>query len=448
MIASAQPLTARAVFNQSWPIMLANAVAPVVGLVDTLVIGRFVGTQALAGIGLGAVIYGIVYWGFGFLRMSTAGLTAQDDGADNLAGVQGHILRAIPLGLLIGALVFALQLLLLPATFAIFTAPPELEGSAASYIQARLWGLPATLGTIALMGWFVGISRAGLALQLQIVLNLVNIILSPLFVIVFGARLYGVGLASAVAEWAGLLMGLMLMRRAFIRRGGLQSGVVTRANLLDPVQLKRLGIANSNIFIRTLMLTLGFNFFGNAAASEGALFMAANHIHMQLITMSALVLDAFAHTAEAVTGAAYGARDQRRFNRAVQLTTKFSALFALGIGALIWLGGPLLIDLLSVDPAVREMARTYLPYAALAPVIGFGAYQMDGIFIGTIRTAEMRNAGLMAVALYIGAHFLIVPSFGNAGIWLAFLFYYAVRALTLIIYYPRITAHFSGSKAA
>ena len=448
MIASAQPLTARAVFNQSWPIMLANAVAPVVGLVDTLVIGRFVGTQALAGIGLGAVIYGIVYWGFGFLRMSTAGLTAQDDGADNLAGVQGHILRAIPLGLLIGALVFALQLLLLPATFAIFTAPPELEGSAASYIQARLWGLPATLGTIALMGWFVGISRAGLALQLQIVLNLVNIILSPLFVIVFGARLYGVGLASAVAEWAGLLMGLMLMRRAFIRRGGLQSGVVTRANLLDPVQLKRLGIANSNIFIRTLMLTLGFNFFGNAAASEGALFMAANHIHMQLITMSALVLDAFAHTAEAVTGAAYGARDQRRFNRAVQLTTKFSALFALGIGALIWLGGPLLIDLLSVDPAVREMARTYLPYAALAPVIGFGAYQMDGIFIGTIRTAEMRNAGLMAVALYIGAHFLIVPSFGTAGIWLAFLFYYAVRALTLIIYYPRITAHFSGSKAA
>ncbi len=428
--------------------MLANAGAPVVGLVDTLVIDRFVGTQALAGIGLGAVIYGIVYWGFGFLRMSTAGLTAQDDGADNLAGVQGHILRAIPLGLLIGALVFALQLLLLPATFAIFTAPPELECSAASYIQARLWGLPATLGTIALMGWFVGISRAGLALQLQIVLNLVNIILSPLFVIVFGARLYGVGLASAVAEWAGLLMGLMLMRRAFIRRGGLQLGVVTRANLLDPVQLKCLGIANSNIFIRTLMLTLGFNFFGNAAASEGALFMAANHIHMQLITMSALVLDAFAHTAEAVTGAAYGARDRWRFNRAVQLTTKFSALFALGIGALIWLGGPLLIDLLSVDPAVREMARTYLPYAALAPVIGFGAYQMDGIFIGTTRTAEMRNAGLMAVALYIGAHFLIVPSFGTAGIWLAFLFYYAVRALTLIIYYPRITAHFSGSKAA
>ncbi|MGB6230863.1 MAG: MATE family efflux transporter [Litorimonas sp.] len=439
------PLTTRHVFHQSWPIMLANAAAPVVGLVDTLMVGRFVGTSALAGIGLGAVIYGIVYWGFGFLRMSTAGLAAQDDGAGDVAGVQGHILRAVPLGLLIGTLVFAAQLLLLPAAFAVFTAAPELEAEAATYISARLWGLPATLGTIALMGWFVGISRAGLALQLQIVLNLVNIVLSPIFVIGLGAGLYGVGLASALAEWSGFAMGLWLMRREFARRGGLRPGVVSRANLLDPSQLKRLGVANSNIFVRTLTLTLGFNFFGNAAASEGSLFMAANHIHMQLITLSALVLDAFAHTAEAVTGAAYGARDRKRFDRAVRLTTRFSAGFAVLIGGLIYFGGPLLVDLLSADPAVRDMARAYLPFAALAPVIGFAAYQIDGIFIGTTRTAEMRNAGLMAVALYIGAHFALVPIFGATGIWLAFLFYYAVRALTLAVYYPRILRHIGAS---
>lgn len=444
---SSAPLTARAVFGQSWPIMLANAAAPVVGLVDTFVIGRFVGTQALAGIGLGAVIYGIVYWGFGFLRMSTAGLAAQDAGAGDIAGVQGHILRAVPLGLFIGTVVFALQMLLLPTAFAIFTASPELEAEAATYIQARLWGLPATLGTIALMGWFVGISRAGLALQLQLVLNLVNIILSPLFVIWLDAGLYGVGLASAVAEWAGFAMGLILMRREFTRRGGLQVGVITRANLLNPPQLRRLGIANSNIFVRTITLTIAFNFFGNAAASEGSLFMAANHIHMQLITMSALVLDAFAHTAEAVTGAAYGAKDRTRFNRAVALTTRFSAFFSLIIGGLIFFGGPFLIDALSVDPEVREMARTYLPYAALAPIIGFAAYQMDGIFIGTTRTAEMRNAGIAAVAIYIGAHFLLVPALGAAGIWIAFLIYYAARAVTLAIYIPRILRHLGPSQA-
>jgi MATE family multidrug resistance protein len=437
----ATPLTARAVFNQSWPIMLANAAAPVVGLVDTFVIGRFVGTQALAGIGLGAVIYSIAYWGFGFLRMSTAGLAAQNAGAGDSAGVQGHILRAVPLGLFIGLIVFAAQLILLPIAFAGFTASPELEGSASTYIQARLWGLPATLGTIALMGWFVGISRAGLALQLQLVLNLVNIILSPLFVIWLGAGLYGVGLASAVAEWSGFAMGLMLMRREFTKQGGLQSGVLTRANLLNPPQLRRLGIANSNIFIRTITLTIGFSFFGNAAASEGSLFMAANHIHMQLITMSALVLDAFAHTAEAVTGAAYGAKDRKRFNRAVALTSRFSAAFSVLLGAMIMVAGPFLIDMISDDLAVRDMARAYLPYAALAPIIGFAAYQMDGIFIGTTRTAEMRNAGIMSITLYIASHFLIVPLLGAAGIWIAFLIYYAARAAALAVYAPRILRH-------
>ena len=438
---TAHHLTARMVFGQSWPIMLANAAAPLVGLVDTLVVGRFVGTEALAGIGLGAVVYGVLYWSFGFLRMSTAGLAAQDDGAGNALGVQGHILRAVPLGLLIGAVVLALQAVLLPGLFSLYTAGAGLEGSAQDYIRARLWGLPAVLGTFALMGWFVGISRSGRALQLQLVLNAVNLVLSPLFVLQFGAGLYGVGLATAIAEWAGLGAGLWLMQREVTRRGGWAPGVAARAHLLDRAQLAKLGVANSNIFIRALTLTLGFNFFGNAAASEGELFMAANHIHLQLITMSAFVLDAFAHTAEAVTGAAYGARDRARFDRAVRLTTRFSFAFALALGALIWLGGPFVIDLLSVDPAVRDVGRAYLPYAALAPVIGFAAYQMDGIFIGTTRTAEMRNAGLLSVALYIAAHFALVPWLGATGIWVAFLFFYAFRAVALGLYYPRILRH-------
>lgn len=424
--------------------MLANGAAPIVGLVDTFVVGRLVGTQALAGIGLGAVIYGIVYWGFGFLRMSTAGLAAQDDGAGDVAAVQGHILRAVPLGLVIGGVVLLLQTLLLPGAFAIYTASESLEASASTYIRARLWGLPATLGTLALMGWFVGISRSHLALHMQLVLNGVNIILSPLFVISFGAGLYGVGLASALAEWIGFGAGLLLMRREFARQGGLRAAAKTRESLLNAAQLRRLGVANSNIFVRTLALTLGFNFFGNAAATEGSLFMAANHIHLQLITMGALVLDAFAHTAEAVTGAAYGARDRARFVRAVRLTTCFSAGFALILAGVFWFGGPFLIDALTPDAAVRAMARTYLPFAALVPIIGFSAYQIDGIFIGTTRTAEMRNAGLLAVAIYIAAHFILYPIMGAAGIWTAFLVYYAARALTLGLYYPRIMRHLNG----
>lgn len=424
--------------------MLANGAAPIVGLVDTFVIGRFVGTAALAGIGLGAVIYGIVYWGFGFLRMSTAGLAAQSDGQGAEADVQSHILRALPIGLAIGVFIFIIQSWLLPLAFKIYTASPDIEASATTYIQARLWGLPAALASIALMGWFVGISRAGLALGLQIVLNIVNIILSPIFVIGLGGGLYGVGLASSLAEWAGLAAGLFLAYREVKRRGGFRSEALSRKLLLAKDALSKLGVANGNIFIRTMALTLGFNFFGNAAASEGETFLAGFHILMQFITMSALILDGFAHTAEAVTGAAYGAKDRKRFDRAVRLTSEFSIFFAFICGAVIYFGGPFLIQALSQDPAVQASAMAYLPFCALAPILGFAAYQMDGIFIGTTRTVAMRNAGIVAVIIYISAHYMIYPIMGAAGIWIAFLIYYVMRAVTLGVAYPRITRHLAS----
>ena len=431
-------LTRWDVFSQSWPIMLANAAAPVVGFVDTFVIGRYAGTTALAGIGLGAVIYGVVYWGFGFLRMSTAGLAAQADGAEDQTAVQAHLMRAVPLGITIGLLVFITQFFLMALAFKIFTASETIEGAAATYIRARLWGLPATLGSIALMGWFVGISRSGRALHMQIVLNAVNIILSPIFVITFGWGLYGVGIASAIAEWFGLAAGLLLAWSEIKSRGGLITGNLTKAVLLKASALKKLGVTNTNIFIRTMALTVGFSFFGNAAASEGEVFLAGNHILLQFITMTALILDGFAHTTEAVAGAAYGAKSRRRFDRAVRLTTEFSVVFALLIGATIYLFGPLFIDLITQDPLVRESARKYLPFCALAPVLGFMAWQLDGVFIGVTRTKAMRNAGIAAVLIYLGLHYLLEPRFGGAGIWMAFLSYYVARALTLAVAYPGI----------
>ncbi len=431
-------LTRKNVFSQSWPIMLANAAAPIVGLVDTFVIGRYSTTAALAGIGLGAVIYGIAYWGFGFLRMSTAGLAAQSDGADDQSAVQAHLFRAVPLGLLIGTLIFLSQAFLLAGAFKIFTASATIESSAATYIGARLWGLPATLASIALMGWFVGISRSQLALKMQLILNAVNILLSPIFVITLGWGLWGVGIASAIAEWCGLGAGLWLAYTEIKRRGGLQKQAFKRDTLLNAQDIRKLGVTNSNIFIRTLSLTVGFSFFGNAAAAQGVIFLAGYHILMQFITMIALVLDAFAHTAEAVTGAAYGAKDRKRFDKAVRLTSEFSCLFALLICIAIFFLGPHFIGLLTKDADVIASAQTYLPYCALAPVIGFAAWQLDGIFIGTTKTREMRNAGIAAVLIYLGIHHLIEPVLGEHGIWIAFLSYYVARALTLAVYYPSI----------
>jgi len=418
--------------------MLANAAAPFVGFVDTFVIGQFSSTTALAGIGLGAVIYALFYWGFGFLRMSTAGLTAQSDGQNNVKDIQAHLFRAVPLGIFIGLIIFTLQAFILLGLFKIFTASAPIEAAARDYITARLWGLPAYLGGIAMMGWFVGLGEAGRALTMQIWLNLVNIILSPVFVIIFGWGIFGVGIATAIADWAGLTAGVVLAAKELRKRGGLNRDVLTRKVLLAWDDVKKLGVSNINIFIRTIAMTIGFSFFGNAAAGQGETFLAGYHILMQFVTVIALVLDGFAHTAEATVGAAFGARDRKAFDRAVKLTNEFSCVFAILCFAAVILLGPVLINLLTPDDAVRLSANTYLIFCALAPVVGFAAWQLDGIFIGTTQTAAMRNSAIIAVIIYLSAHYLITPHLGPSGIWIAFLIYYIARWVTMLPAYPAI----------
>ncbi len=427
------------------PIMLANAGAPLVGFVDTWVVGNYVqeagsavGREALASIGLGAVIFGIFYWGFGFLRMSTAGLSAQADGAGDQKSVQAHLFRAVPMGFAIGVIIVLLQGVLIHGILQFFPAESAVASGAREYLHARIWGLPATLSSIALMGWFIGLARPGRALQMQIVLNVINAPLSLLFVVKFGWGLSGVGYASAIAEWCGLLAGLILAMGEIKSRGGFDRLATRLLVLLDLVALKKLATANGNIFIRTVALTLGFTFFARAAADQGTTFLAAHTVLMQFITMIALVLDSFANVAEARVGSAYGARNKARFDRAVRLTFEFSFVFAVLCGFAIYIFGPPVIDIMTVDAAVRASAKTYLPYCALVPVLGFAAWQLDGIFIGITRTAAMRNAGVAAVLIYLLAHYTLEPRLGGAGVWAAFLIYYLARAVTMLPAWPAI----------
>lgn len=443
MSADAADLTRLKVIAMAVPIMLANAAGPLVGLIDTAVIGQLGDKTALAAIGLGAVIYGIFYWGFGFLRMSTAGLTAQADGAGDHGAVQAHLARAVPLGLLIGLFIFAAQGLLLALLIKIYPSEPEVESLARQYLSIRLWGLPATLAGIALMGWFIGLGRPKWALLMQVVLNLINAALSVIFVLHLGFGVAGVALASVMAEWSGLIAGLILAGLEIRRRGGLRRDALTRKDLLDTGALTKLGVTNSNIFIRTVAMVIGFQFFAWQAANQGATYLAGNHILLQFINMIALVLDSFAHVAEAATGAAFGAKNLKRFKRAVRLTTEFAIVFAMLSSIAALLLGPLVIDLMTLNAEVRASAKTYLPYCALVPLAGFAAWQLDGIFIGTTQTGAMRNASIAATLIYIAAHFALYPIFGAAGIWLAFLLYYLARAATLAFGYPAILRQLS-----
>ena len=435
------PLSRGEVFSQSWPIMLANAAAPLAGLVDTFVIGRFVGAQALAGIGLGAVIFSIAYWAFSFLRMSTTGLAAQAIGSHDEDAVQAHLARAVPLGFGLGWLLILAQIPLIYGAFLIFTGSEAAETSARTYIQARFWGLPAILPSMALMGWFIGLGLSRSALVMQLVVNFINIPLSILFVVSFGWGLHGVGLATSLSEWAGLIAGLGIARHYINKRGGFRPYIFGRKSLLNFAAIRELGVANGNIFIRTAALTIGFSFFGNAAASQGDMFLAGNHILLQFITIIAFVLDSFANVAEARAGAAYGAKNRMQFDRAVRLTSEFSALFAIAAAIFIFVLGPSLIDLMTPDAGVRASAKTYLEFCALVPILGFAAWELDGIFIGVTRTKAMRNASVLALGFYLAAHFMLEPYLGPSGIWIAFLCYYVFRALTLAVYFPAIRAH-------
>lgn len=424
-------LTRRTVFIGAVPIMLANALAPIVSLVDIWVVGNFMGKAALAAIVLGASLFSLFYWGFGFLRMSTSGLSAQADGAKDQRAVQAHLLRAVPIGFCIGLCIFVLQTFILGALFTFFPAEEEVLAQAHVYLSARLWGLPASLAGIALMGWFIGLARPKWALYMQVVLNVVNAPLSILFAVGFGWGVFGVGIASALAEWCGLLAGLSFAVLEIKKRGGFDRTLLRIRSLLDVAALKALGSANGNIFIRTMALNFGFLFFMRAATQQGTVFLAGFGVLMQFITMSALVLDSFANVAEAHVGAAYGAKNEVRFNTAVRLTTQSSYFFAALCSLMVFAIGPFVIDVLTNAPDVRQSARDYLPYCALVPILGAGAWQLDGIFIGITRTAAMRNAGVVAVAIYLCVHYLLVP-FGGAGIWLAFLVYYVARALTML----------------
>ncbi len=425
-------LTRKTVFLGAVPIMLANGLAPIVSLVDIWVVGNYIGKTALAAIGLGTVIFGLFYWGFGFLRMSTSGLSAQADGAGDRRGVQAHLFRALPMGLCIGLIILALQYWLLGAVLSFFPAEDTVHHGARTYLHARLWGLPATLASLALMGWFIGLARPKRALYMQIALNLINAPLSVLLVVKFDMGIYGVGIASAIAEWGGLFAGLLLAGQEIKTRGGFDKRVAQLKSLLHLPDLKKLATANGNIFVRTMALNFGFLFFARAAAVQGTLFLAGFAVLMQFITMTALILDSFANVAEAHVGAAYGARDEARFNKAVRLTSESAAFFAVLCTLGIYFGGSFIIDMLTPDIAVRQSARTYLLYCALVPIMGASAWQLDGIFIGITRTTAMRNAGVLAVLIYVPVHFLLAPRFGGAGVWSAFLIYYIARALTML----------------
>ncbi|MGY6548337.1 MAG: MATE family efflux transporter [Roseinatronobacter sp.] len=423
----------RRILRIALPIVLANLSVPLLGAVDTGVVGQMGAAAPIGAVGLGAIILASVYWIFGFLRMGTTGLVAQATGAGDLSESGAILTRGLIIGLAAGAAMIALQGALAWAAFRIAPASPEVETLARAYLAIRIWGAPATIALYAVTGWLIATERTRAILALQLWMNGLNIALDLWFVLGLGWGVEGVAIATLIAEISGLALGLWLCRAAF--RGGQWRD---RARVFDRARLVRMWRVNADILLRTVALQGAMTGFLFISAGFGDVTLAANQILWQFLMTTAYALDGFAFAAEALVGQAVGARARGMMRAAALRASGWALAAGLAMACGFWIAGPFVIDLMALDPAVRQAARDFLPFVVALSVIGAGAYMLDGIFIGATGTREMRNTVLAAVALYALVIALSVPIWGNPALWGALIVLNLARGVFLGALYPRL----------
>ncbi|MHC0054530.1 MATE family efflux transporter [Actibacterium sp. D379-3] len=438
-VAAPPALSHRRVLKIALPIVLSNATVPILGAVDTGVVGQMGLAAPIGAVGIGAIIITGIYWIFGFLRMGTTGLTSQAHGAGDGAEVDAMLSRALMLGLAAGLAMILLQAPVFWGAFQLSPASAEVEGMARSYMRIRVWSAPAAIAIYGITGWLIALERTRAVLVIQLWMNGLNIVLDLWFVLDLDWGVEGVAIATFLAEWSGAALGLWLCRGAF--RG---SAWKDWPRVFNTARLTHMARVNSDILIRSLLVQaifVSFLFFG---ADFGDVTLAANQILLQFLEITAYALDGFAFAAEALVGQALGARARVSLRRAALLTGFWGLVCVVALAAAFALFGGWIIDIMTTAPEVREAARGYLVYMAFAPLLGLAAWMFDGIFIGATRTADMRNMMAISFVVYVAAIAVLMPAFGNHGLWMALLISFVARGVTLALRYPRLEASAEG----
>src|SRR6056297_3228147 len=429
----ADALSHRRVLAIALPIVLSNATVPILGAVDTGVVGQLGEAAPIGAVGIGSIILSALYWIFGFLRMGTTGLTSQAHGSGRSGEVAALLTRALMIASVGGLAVIVLQEPLFAGAFLIAPASAEVEGLAHEYLSIRVWSAPAMIAIYGITGWLIALERTRAVLLIQLLMNGVNIGLDLWFVLGLGWGVQGVAFATFLAEWGGVALGLWLCRDAFR-----VPAWCDWPRVFDPQALRHMGQVNGDILLRSLMLQAIFLSFLFLGADFGDVTLAANQVLLQFLHITAYALDGFAFAAEALVGQAVGARAVAVLRRA----SVVASLWGLGASVLLSLGflafGAMIVDVMAKNADVQDAARLYLPWMALAPVLALASFMFDGIFIGATRTADMRNMMLVSALIYAAAAVMLVPIFGNHGLWMALLVSFVARGLTLAARYPAL----------
>ncbi len=414
----------REILRLAIPNVISNVSVPLLSTVDTALMGRL-SELHIGAVGLGAMIFNFVYWNFGFLRMGTTGITAQAFGRQDDPGLTQTLGRALLVVLVVAGLLLLLQYPLGELSFLLLNVTEDQHALVSRYFYLRIWAAPATLGLYAFMGWFFGMQNAVYPLVLTIVINVINIVLSFIFVQYYGMDVDGVALGTVIAQYAGLLLafGLFLYRYRYLLAH------FRRRAIMEWRVLRQFLSINADILIRTLCLTFAFGFFYSQSSSEGELILAVNVILLQFLNWMSYGVDGFAYASEALVGKYAGAGDPGKTRRAIGLS------FAWGMGlavlyslAYTFLGEPFL----RVFTDQRDVIRAALPFLfwmGIFPVLSTPCYIWDGVFIGLTASRAMRNTMILAFAVYMAAYLLIGVDYGNHGLWLALLIFMVARGL-------------------
>lgn len=413
------------VFRLAVPMTLAYVSVPLIGVIDTVVIGQLGVAALIGGIAVGAIILDILFTTFNFLRSGTTGLTAQAVGAEDRPETLAVLARALTIAALSSLLIVLLQRPLIETGVLLMDPGPEVVAAMRDYLYIRIWETPLTLANYAILGWLLGLGRSVTVLGVQSLFAALNMILSVWFVLGLELGVPGVAWASVISEAVTVLVQIPIVLKLAPR-----SARPSRARILERAGFGKLLGVNRDIMIRSFSLLFAFAFFTRQGAQFGAVILAANAILMHFFLVGGYFLDGFASAAEQLAGRAVGARFRPAFERVVRLTTAWGLATALLLSTLFALLGPAVIDLMTTAPEVREEARHYLAWAAMTPLIAAVAFQMDGIFIGATWSRDMRNMMLFSLLIYLVAWFALTPLFGNHGLWAALLIFLGARSVT------------------
>jgi len=433
-------LTHKRILGVAIPIVLANVTIPILGAVDTAVVGQMGLAAPIGAVGIGAIIISAIYWLFGFLRMGTTGLTAQAIGSNDQSETSALLVRGVIIGLVAGLILILIQIPLFSGALGLAPASAEVEFLAQEYLKIRVYSAPAAIAIFGITGWLIAKERTRAVLALLLLVNTVNITLDFVFVLKLGWGVEGVAFATLIAEWFGLLFGLWLAREGF-KNGYWRNWI----QIFDRARLIKMAKVNSDILIRSVLLEIAFVSFLFLGSSFDDATLAANQVLIQFLNITAYAMDGFAFAAEAIVGKALGSRNRLLFRKSAIMTSQWGFGLVIVMAIIFAVFGSNIIDVMTTAENVREVSREYLPWMVLAPLVGAASWMLDGIFIGATRTADMRNMMFISFCVYLLTLAILLPRYENHGLWASLIIFSIARGVTLGYKYPKLETSIENS---